>query len=300
MTPDTITFTAVGQTIQLAAEVRDQIGRPMEDVLVSWSSGDTLVATVDSAGLVTAVGAGEATITANAGDATGTAVATVMQSVASVTVLPAADTIALGDTLRLAAEAFDENGHRVHDAPFVWATSDDAIVRVDETGLVTGVGEGRATVTARTGESSATSEITVENPDRAALVALYEATDGPSWIHSDNWLTDAPLAEWYGVEGDAGGRVVRLRLERNRMSGQLPPELGDLSELRHLSLRGNRLTGPIPMELGGLTQLVSLNLGRNGFTGEIPRSLGKLAKLEALWIYSTRALRARSRQSWVF
>ena len=46
--------------------------------------------------------------------------------------------------------------------------------------------------------------------DRAALVALYHATDGPNWIDSENWLTDAPLGEWYGVDTDSSGRVVRL------------------------------------------------------------------------------------------
>ena len=124
VTPDTVAFTAVGQTMSLAAEVRDQLGRPMEGVAVSWSSGDRLVATVDSAGLVTAVGGGTTTITANAGDASGAAVVSVTQSAASVTVSPMADTIAPGDTLRLVAEAFDENGNRVADAEFVWASSD--------------------------------------------------------------------------------------------------------------------------------------------------------------------------------
>ena len=38
--------------------------------------------------------------------------------------------------------------------------------------------------------------------DRAALVALYSATDGASWKNSANWLSDAPLDEWYGVTTD--------------------------------------------------------------------------------------------------
>ena len=48
--------------------------------------------------------------------------------------------------------------------------------------------------------------------DRDILIALYETTDGPNWLNSDNWLTDAPLGEWYGVDTDASGRVVRLDL----------------------------------------------------------------------------------------
>ncbi len=43
----------------------------------------------------------------------------------------------------------------------------------------------------------------------AALVALYESTDGPNWVNNENWLTDAPLGEWYGVDTDRDGRVSR-------------------------------------------------------------------------------------------
>ena len=35
--------------------------------------------------------------------------------------------------------------------------------------------------------------------DRDVLVALYNATDGPNWRFKTNWLSDAPLREWYGV-----------------------------------------------------------------------------------------------------
>ena len=34
--------------------------------------------------------------------------------------------------------------------------------------------------------------------DRAALVALYHATDGANWGDNTNWLSDAPLGEWSG------------------------------------------------------------------------------------------------------
>ena len=107
VTPDTVVLTAFGQTVQLAAEVRDQLGRVMEGAPVSWSSADTLVAVVDSAGLLTAVGGGAATITASASDAAGRAAVTVVQLADSVVVAPAVDTIQIDDTLALAAELFD-------------------------------------------------------------------------------------------------------------------------------------------------------------------------------------------------
>ena len=154
VTPDTVVLTAVGQTAQLTAEVRDQLGRVLDGVPVAWSSGDTVVAVVDSAGLVSAVGGGAATITARAGEASGDALVTVMQSAGSVTVSPPMDSVVLGDTLRLVAEAYDETGHVVDGAVFTWSSNDDAVATVDPSGLVRGAGEGTATITATTGDAS--------------------------------------------------------------------------------------------------------------------------------------------------
>ena len=282
VTPDTVVLTAVGQTTQLTAEVRDQAGRVMDGVPVAWSSADTAVAMVDSAGLVTAVGGGAATVTARAGEASGDALVMVMQSVDSVTVSPAADTIAVGDTLRLVAEAYDETGHVVEGAVFTWSSSDDAVATVDPSGLVRGAGEGTATITATAGDASGTSEITVVNADQAALVALYNATDGPNWVNNENWLTDAPLGEWYGVDTDPGGRVVRLELKRNKLNGPIPLELGQLASMRQLDLSFNRLNDPIPPELGNLASIGELRLDRNQLTGEIPPEIGNLASLQRL------------------
>ena len=118
--------------------------------------------------------------------------------------------------------------------------------------------------------------------DRAVLVALYEATDGPNWTKNDSWLTDAPLWEWAGVETDASGRVQRLDLRDNDLTGKIPPELGDLANLQYLSLSRNGLTGVIPPELGDLANLEWLSLSFNGLTGVIPPELGDLANLDTL------------------
>ena len=294
ISPDTVAFSALGQTARLAAEVRDQVGRVMEGEPVAWSSGDTLVATVDSAGLVTAMRTGATTVGATAGSASATAVVTVTQSAGRVVVSPPAATIALGDTLRLTAEAFDENGYAVADAEFDWTSSDLSVAQVDGQGLVTGVAEGRTTVTAVADGARAASEITVENPDRAALVAFYNATDGPNWVDNTNWLTDAPLGEWYGVTTDASGRVVGIRLMGrwdggwvpHGLSGAIPPELGSLSNLTSLVLSHNALSGVIPPELGELSNLRRLELSENYLSGEIPGEMGKLLNLGFLGLRS--------------
>ena len=162
VTPGTATLTAVGRTVQLSAEVLDQLGRPMTAVSVTWSSGAASVATVDRNGLVTAAGNGEATITASAGEASGTATITVRQSAHSVAVTPTFDTLtALGDTVRLVATVRDEEGHVVPDADVTWATRHTQVVTLDQDGLVTAVGNGRATITAAAGGNVATALVYV-------------------------------------------------------------------------------------------------------------------------------------------
>ena len=118
--------------------------------------------------------------------------------------------------------------------------------------------------------------------DRAALVALYNATGGANWTINTNWLTNAALSEWHRVETDEDGRVTALRLVANGLTGEIPPELGDLANLQVLSLSTNTLSGEIPPELGDLANLQILSLSANGFTGEIPVELGDLANLERL------------------
>ena len=53
------------------------------------------------------------------------------------------------------------------------------------------------------------------------------------------------------------------------MTGEIPPELGGLSNLTWLYLYENQLTGEIPPELGGLSNLTYLTLSENQLTGEI-------------------------------
>ena len=70
--------------------------------------------------------------------------------------------------------------------------------------------------------------------DRDALAALYHATEGDNWINNYNWLSDAPLDSWFGVTTDGDGRVIEIDLRENGLNGTIPPELGDLAELKTL------------------------------------------------------------------
>ena len=124
----------------------------------------------------------------------------------------------------------------------------------------------------------------VPSDDRAALVALYEATDGPNWTDKTNWLTDSDLSTWYGVTV-SNGRVTKLELKENNLTGAIPPELGNLSSLDSLRLDVNRLSGAIPAELGNLENLEWLILFKNQLSGTIPVELGNLENLRSLYLH---------------
>ena len=120
---------------------------------------------------------------------------------------------------------------------------------------------------------------------RDALAALYNATNGDNWRGKDNWLTDHPVNTWLGVTADSDGCVTQLLLERNYLSGEIPPELDNLANLELLDLRWNQLSGEIPPELGSLADLEWLDLSKNRLSREIPPELGDLARLRALYLY---------------
>ena len=120
--------------------------------------------------------------------------------------------------------------------------------------------------------------------DRAALVALYNATGGADWTDNTHWLTNEALSEWHGVTTDANGRVTRLNLSANELSGDIPASLGNLANLSYLNLDVNELSGDIPAELGDLANLQELSLLGNGLSGDIPAELGDLTNLQLLYL----------------
>ena len=141
--------------------------------------------------------------------------------------------------------------------------------------------------TAAPAASEPAADETSAETDREALVALYHATDGPNWTNNDNWLSDRPLDEWYGISTNFSGRVTNVRLDSNQLSGEIPAALGQLFNglglsLGELDLSDNELRGQIPPELSQLSELGSLYLMDNQLSGEIPAELGQLPYLEWL------------------
>ena len=114
--------------------------------------------------------------------------------------------------------------------------------------------------------------------DCAALLKSLNTLAGSELL---NWSADVPIRRWDGITiGGAPPRVQELNLEGQALTGEIPPQLGNLTGLVELDLGVIQLlTGKIPPELGNLTNLQTLNISVSRLTGEIPPELGNLTGL---------------------
>ena len=99
--------------------------------------------------------------------------------------------------------------------------------------------------------------------DREALIAFYNATDGPNWTDNTNWCSDEPLDTWYGVTTDSEGRVTEIALSDNGLSGDAGNTLAPLSKLTYLSCYSNSLIG---LDLSANTALTLLDCSNNNLS----------------------------------
>ena len=176
MTPESVVFAAIDDTARFTAHVRDQNGNVMTGAIVNWASTDPSVASVTASGLAHAVGDGTATITAIAGGAADSAGVSVRRDVARIAVSPALVEIQVEDTLRLTAEAQDNNGNRVEWTEFIWLSGNEHVATVDSTGLVRARVRGAATITAQAGAISGSAGLTVNLPLIPPNFAVDEGT----------------------------------------------------------------------------------------------------------------------------
>ena len=127
-----------------------------------------------------------------------------------------------------------------------------------------------------------------ENPsDRTVLEGLYNATDGVRWRNKTGWPCDRPPGGWYGVTAKANGRVTHLTLRDNRLTGELPSSLGELSNLQALMLFRICLSSESPASIGKRTDLQTLWIGHNQSSGLLPSSMVNLKNLREFGLSDT-------------
>ena len=160
-TPSTTTLVAGGDTLTLSAALVPE--DTTDTTAIKWTSSDTTVATVDeTTGVVTPVKASATpvTITATAGTFTDTVEITVSDKK-----VPATSVTLSKDTLELEVEKSETLTATV--APegctdkVVWSSDKETIAKVDQTGKVTAVAPGTATITVTAGDKTDTCTVTV-------------------------------------------------------------------------------------------------------------------------------------------
>ncbi len=118
--------------------------------------------------------------------------------------------------------------------------------------------------------------------ERTALMDIFSALDGDSWIRSDGWGSNDDHCDWFGVSCSSGS-VTELWLPENNLAGEIPTALNQLPNLVNLDLSFNQLRGEIPPELLELEHLdVLLLSGNTWLEGEIPSGIGELRNLTTL------------------
>ena len=142
------------------------------------------------------------------------------------------------------------------------------------------------------------------NKERIALTKIYKALNGDEWTNNENWCSDKPLSEWYGITANGDTNVKTLWLpndayikgelpdciaslnsleelcfENTSLSGNLPSTIIELTKLNRIALKNCNLSGNIPEFLKSCIQLEYINLSHNNFSGYIPESLFQLPNL---------------------
>ena len=154
----------VGQTVQLAAVVRDASGTVLSSAPVTWSTSNVSVAGVSSTGRVTGVSAGNATVTATSGSASASAAISVQAPLAAVdriVISPSSPRVEEGKTVQLTATLYDSQGNVLTGRTVTWSSSSTSRATVDSTGKVLGIRDGNVNITASSGGKSATVTVKV-------------------------------------------------------------------------------------------------------------------------------------------
>ena len=101
------------------------------------------------------------------------------------------------------------------------------------------------------------------------LSDFYESTNGDGWINNENWCTDKPVSEWYGIKTNEEGYITEISLPSNNLTGTLPQDMQNLRHAAILDLSNNAIEGSLEhLELA--TGYVSIDLSNNNFSGKFP------------------------------
>lgn len=233
---DTLHFAAFDDTIGVEAHGFDANANDLGAQTVTWSSTDTLIATVDAGGQVVSVGNGGARLIATMGTLVDTAGIGVRQEVSVVAVGPATDTLwAVGDTVHLTGAVSDSNGFAVADTTVAWSSSDTLVATVDTAGVVTAVSVGTARIAGTVGAVADTATIVVAaaadsvavTPDSLHFTALGDTTQLSAAAFDSTGAAVTVTIDWSSADPgvatvDTAGNVVSVATGTTQVIGSAP------------------------------------------------------------------------------
>jgi uncharacterized protein YjdB len=165
--------TALGDTLQMVALVRDARGVPIDGATVRWTSSNTSIGRIDADGRLASQALGSTVVEAASGDKAGTRTVKVEpQPVASISLAASNSDLMVGQGIQVIATLYDKNGSILTGRSVTWSTSNAAIITVTNAGLVTAAAAGDARITAASGAASAGMDIRVRAGAPAHVVAI--------------------------------------------------------------------------------------------------------------------------------
>jgi hypothetical protein len=170
--------------------------RDFTDAL-TWRCSDTNVVTVSEDGTLKAVGLGTATVKLTVGDKSASCKVTVVQPVTSIGLDWRSVTVGALDTFQLKATVYPADAY---DPSIRWSSSDESVFTVDQTGLITGVGKGEATVTVEALDGSGVKASIAVHVNSSGLLA--QTVDELESAH--NYELNSDFFWQYTLEGASG------------------------------------------------------------------------------------------------
>ncbi|TYH82243.1 hypothetical protein ES332_D02G045900v1 [Gossypium tomentosum] len=120
--------------------------------------------------------------------------------------------------------------------------------------------------------------------DESTSIAMRTLERDITLYYPDSYLEEVieftTKGGFYSNKGDILLYMTGIDLSCNNLTGHIPPELGNLSEIHSLNLPHNKLTGVIPSSFSKLQHIESLDLSYNNLSGEIPNQLVELNSLD--------------------
>ena len=105
---------------------------------------------------------------------------------------------------------------------------------------------------------------------------IYDAANAAFGPSAYGWDGTGDECGWEYVSCDEGGKIVNLNLADRDLTGTISTWIGVLTHLETLSMdRNGNLNGELPVEIGYLSQLRQLNLFNNALRGQIPNEIGE-------------------------